>query len=88
MTLPPGVPRAREHPPRYRSKVWVVDCDPIVLTIDRATAQALWQLLYDVGEHWAAGADLVASPHSEMEQLGGLLRAVDTALGRNTKRFA
>ena len=65
-----------------------VDSDPIVLTIDRATAQALWQLLYDVGEHWAAGADLVAPPHSEMEQLGGLLRAVDTALGRNTQRFA
>ncbi len=65
-----------------------MDSDPIVLTVDRATAQALWQLLYDVGEHWAAGAGLVAPPHSEMEQLGGLLRAVDTALGRNTIRFA
>ena len=65
-----------------------MDSDPIVLTVDRATAQALWQLLYDVGEHWAAGADLVAPSHSEMEQLGGLLRAVDTALGRDTKRFA
>ncbi len=65
-----------------------MESDPIVLTLDRATAQALWQLLYDVGEHWAAGADLVAPPRNEMEQLGSLLRAVDTALGHNTQRFA
>ncbi|MBR7838049.1 hypothetical protein KDL01_32550 [Actinospica durhamensis] len=65
-----------------------MDSDPIVLTLDRATAQALWHMLYEVGEHWAAGADLIPPPPKEMEQLGGLLRAVDTALGRNTPRFA
>lgn len=65
-----------------------MDDDAIALTLDRPTAQALLHLLREVGEHWAADAELVPPPSEEMERLGALLRAVDVALGRNTTRFA
>ena len=60
----------------------------IPLTLDRPTAEALWNMLYEIGEHWAGGADLAPPPSGEMERLGRLLRVVDSALGYNTMRFS
>lgn len=57
-----------------------MDAETITITVDRPTAQALRHLLHMVGEHWAAGADLLPPPFGEMEQLGVVLRTVDRAL--------
>lgn len=55
--------------------------DLINLSIDRRTAQLLRGVLYDLGEHQAAGAPIAPPTREEVEKVGGFLRDLDRKLG-------
>lgn len=53
----------------------------IVLSMDRTTARDLYDELYAVGEHWAAGAEVPYPPPDVMARLGTVYRDLERALG-------
>jgi hypothetical protein len=59
----------------------------IELGIDRRTAELLRDVLYDLGEHQAAGAPLPQPGPEDSEVLGAFLRELDRKLG-GTGRMA
>ena len=58
-----------------------MSADEITFTIDRRTAELLRGVLYDVGEHQAAGAPIPPPSPEEVEKVGAFLRDLDIALG-------
>ncbi|MFF5081702.1 hypothetical protein ACFY36_32025 [Actinoplanes sp. NPDC000266] len=57
--------------------------DDITLCLDRATAEDLYAMLYEVGEHIAAGAPITPPADAEeAERLERLLRNLGHRLGR------
>ncbi|WP_328383731.1 hypothetical protein OHQ88_14325 [Micromonospora zamorensis] len=61
--------------------------DDIVLRLDRTTAEDLRVLLYEAGEHIAAGAAINPPTAEEAERLGTLLRDLGHALGRRCSPY-
>ncbi|MFV2008786.1 MULTISPECIES: hypothetical protein [unclassified Micromonospora] len=55
--------------------------DPIVLRLDPATVEDLRNVLYDLGEHQAAGRPIPHMDGETSERLGTLLRDLDIMLG-------
>ncbi|WP_200206558.1 hypothetical protein [Micromonospora coerulea] len=55
--------------------------EEIVLHLDRTTAKYLAYMLYDVGEHSAAGARIAPMSTDESVRLGEVLRALWRELG-------
>lgn len=56
--------------------------DDITLRLDRTTAEDLYAVLHETGEHVAAGAPITPRTMEEAERLGRLLRDLGHALGR------
>jgi len=61
--------------------------DEIVLRLDRATAEDLYVVLYEVGEHIAAGAPITPPTAEEVDRLGGVLRELAHAVGRRCNPY-
>jgi hypothetical protein len=59
----------------------------IGLSVDRRTAELLRDVLYELGEHQAAGAPIPQTTPDDSELLGALLRELDLKLG-GTGRLA
>ncbi|MET7747355.1 hypothetical protein [Micromonospora sp. NPDC005367] len=55
--------------------------DEIVLRLDRMTAKHLADMLYDVGEHLAAGAPIAPTSTDEARRLGEVLQTLWRELG-------
>ncbi|MEU4473800.1 hypothetical protein [Micromonospora sp. NPDC023888] len=53
----------------------------IVLRLDRPTATSLADLLYNIGEHQAAGMPVALLPPDDSERLGRVLYQLWRALG-------
>ncbi|MEV6844688.1 hypothetical protein [Actinoplanes sp. NPDC051411] len=56
--------------------------DDLVLRLDRPTAENLYVVLYEHGEHLAAGAPITPLGPSESARLGRLIADLGHALGR------
>lgn len=61
--------------------------DCLVVRMDITTARDLWEALYVLGEHEAAGAPIPKASREAEERLGEVLRDLDIALG-GTGRLA
>jgi hypothetical protein len=59
----------------------------VVLRLDRATAGDLYEALFEVGEHIAAGAPITPSTAEEAERLGRLLRGLAHSLNRKCSPY-
>jgi hypothetical protein len=57
------------------------DNEQIVLSMDRATARDLYDELYAVGEHWAAGAEIPYPPSDVMNRLIAVFNDLGHELG-------
>ena len=55
--------------------------EEVVLRLDRPTATALADLIYNVGEHQAAGMPIAELPEDDSERLGRVLHDLWRALG-------
>lgn len=55
--------------------------DEVVLRLDRTSAKYLAGMLYDVGEHLAAGAPIAPMSTDESERLAAVLHELWRALG-------
>ena len=55
----------------------------VVMYLSRESAMALWNELYMIGEHWAAGAPIVRGGAEEEERLSRVFGRLATALGIN-----
>ncbi|MER6060627.1 hypothetical protein ABT167_05345 [Streptomyces sp. NPDC001792] len=56
--------------------------DDIVLRLDRASAEDLYEVLWLFGEHIAAGAPIPEPPAVVNERLGRVFRFLSDSLGR------
>lgn len=56
--------------------------EEITLRMDRASAQDLVGVLYELGEHIAAGAPIAPLSTKENERLAAVMRDLNHALGR------
>ncbi|MEV7739349.1 hypothetical protein AB0O75_46240 [Streptomyces sp. NPDC088921] len=56
--------------------------DDVVLRLDRASAEDLYEVLWLVGEHLAAGAPIPAVPHEANERLGRVIGNLGRSLGK------
>ncbi|WP_259275874.1 hypothetical protein [Micromonospora chalcea] len=54
--------------------------EKVVLRLDRPTATALADLIYNVGEHQAAGMPIAELPEDDSERLGRVLHDLRRAL--------
>ena len=54
---------------------------PLILRIDRPTAELLRQALHCLGEHQAAGAPIPTFDSEDSQRLGRFLRDLDIELG-------
>ena len=54
----------------------------IILLLDRPTAEDLCTVLYEVGEHVAAGAPITPPTAEEVARLARVLRELTHSLGR------
>jgi hypothetical protein len=61
--------------------------DDIVLRLDRATAEDLYVVLHEAGEHIAAGARITPPTAEEAERLGTLLWDLGHSLGRRCSPY-
>ncbi|MEV4489624.1 hypothetical protein AB0K04_05840 [Micromonospora coxensis] len=55
--------------------------DEIVVRLDRTTAKYVANMLYDVGEHLAAGAPIAPTSTDEARRLGEVLQMLWRELG-------
>jgi hypothetical protein len=56
----------------------------IMLRLDEATANDLWNALYAIGEHIAAGAPIHQLPSETNDRLAAVMAEIDHQLGRMT----
>src|SRR5258706_3520885 len=82
-----GVPTTagsrEDWPPRTVDDV----AEEIVLRMDRASAEDLAAVLYDLGEHIAAGAPITPLTTDEDQRLSVVMRDLDHALGRRCSPY-
>ncbi|MFD5582767.1 hypothetical protein ACFWII_03030 [Streptomyces sp. NPDC127063] len=58
--------------------------DDVVLRLDRASAEELYEVLWLVAEHLAAGAPIPALPDEANERLGRVIRTLGRSLGEGS----
>jgi hypothetical protein len=59
----------------------------VVLRLDRATAEDLYVVLHELGEHIAAGAPISPPTAEEVERLGRLLQDLAHSIGRKCNPY-
>ena len=61
--------------------------EEIILRMDRASARAQAGVLYDLGEHLAAGVPIAPLSTEENERLAAIMRDLNHALGRRCSPY-